>query len=163
MQETLLSALQSRFDGRSSRRTWLISILRRRMVDRLRRTDEGRAERMLDDAVKAMFDRGGTWAHRTRAWPAGGDLDELRAALVTCLDRLPVRSAEAFLLVEHDGVPVFEAAAMLGTTPGNVHVIMHRARLALRACLEQRDVAPRRGRRKERARARDQGPTKGPA
>ena len=62
VQETLLSAMKADFDGRASRRTWLVSILRRRIVDLLRRTDDGRAEQALDDAVRRIFDERGKWA-----------------------------------------------------------------------------------------------------
>lgn len=146
VQDTLLAAMEGQFDGRSSRRTWLVTILRRRLADRLRRTDDGRAEQALDDAIRTLFNERGKWARAPRRWPLerrAADADALRRALTACLDRLPPRTAEAFLLVEHEETPIPAVAELLGTTPANVHVMLHRARLALRTCLEQRDAAPR--------------------
>lgn len=148
VQDTLLAALAApeRFEGRSSVRTWLFGILRHKVIDHWRsqgRHDpraEAGVEAELERRVNGFFDRWGGWqpSAKPRAWPDGAtERSEFSEALRRCLDTLPARSAEAFLLRERHGVSVERLSQDLGTTPTNVWQILCRARVALRDCLQR--------------------------
>ena len=145
VQETFLAALRARsgFAGQSSERTWLIGILNNKVVDYLRKQareqslDQGD---LGDDELEGLlFEADGHWRHPPSAW---GDPDAVFEqqvfweALSRCLEELPVRQAQAFALCEMDGVAGTEASKVLGVTTTNMWVILHRARLRLKECLE---------------------------
>lgn len=148
VQECLLAALAAResFAGRSSERTWLIGILKRKLIDHLRRTKRERPlgesdELQSTDSVEAaVFDEKGLWKVSPAKW--GGDpgrhLDrrEFWDVFQRCLKGLPSALAEAFLLREVDQVESQEICEVLGLSPTNLWTRLHRSRLALRACLE---------------------------
>jgi RNA polymerase sigma-70 factor (ECF subfamily) len=145
VQETLLAAFKGRerFAGRSSQRTWLIGILNNKVVDYLRKQareqsldqgDLGDAE--LEDL---LFEADGHWRRPPSSW---GDPDAafeqtvFWRAFAKCLEELPMRQAQAFCLCEMDGVGGGEASKVLGVSTTNIWVILHRARLRLKECLE---------------------------
>jgi RNA polymerase sigma-70 factor (ECF subfamily) len=145
VQETLLAALRGRegFAGRSSARTWLIGILNHKVADILRRRSRERnlnqAETGDEPLEDLLFAADGHWRHPPAAW---GDPDAVLEqqtfweAFARCLETLPPRQAQAFTLCEMDGVAGAEAGKVLGITATNVWVVLHRARLRLRECLE---------------------------
>ena len=138
VQEALLAALQARrrFQGRSTVGTWLLSILRRKVVDHYREA-ASRAV-LLDDAV-AHFDNQGYWRDPPATWktpPETLEAREFLGALDGCLGSLPPPLASAFLLREMEGMEPDEICRALDVSPGNLRVRLHRARLLLRACLE---------------------------
>ena len=145
VQETLLAAMKGRerFAGRSSERTWLIGILNNKVVDYLRKQvreqslDQGD---LGDDELEGLlFEADGHWRKPPSAW---GDPDAafeqkvFWEALSRCLEELPARQAQAFSLCEMDGVGGAEAGKVLGVSTTNIWVILHRARLRLKECLE---------------------------
>jgi RNA polymerase sigma-70 factor (ECF subfamily) len=146
VQETLLAALagESGFAGRSNLRTWLTGILKHKIVDHIRRASR---ERPLDpeaDAAEsefdALFDERGHWREPPQAWenPEGAlERGEFRAVLEQCLKGLPERTAQAFLMREHLGLETPELCKELGVTPTHAWVLLYRARMALRLCLEK--------------------------
>ncbi len=144
VQDTFLAALSARgrFEGRASSRTWLVAILRRKIVDRLRR-GEGQgpgAQAGSTGAPGPLFDKSGVWINPPSRWTLPDqamESDELRAVLDDCLDRLPDQLAEPFLLREVDGLDAEEVRRSLDLTAGNLRVRLHRARLLLRGCLER--------------------------
>jgi RNA polymerase sigma-70 factor, ECF subfamily len=145
VQETLLAAMKGRgrFAGRSSERTWLISILKNKIIDFLRKqAREQSLEQgdLGDDELEGMlFKADGHWRRPPSSW---GDPEEVFdqqvfwQAFNRCLEELPVRHAQAFTLCEMDGVGGAEASKVLGVSTTNIWVILHRARLRLKECLE---------------------------
>ena len=144
VQETFLAALQARdrFAGGSSERTWLIAILKRKVVDRIRRS--AREKRVIetvadDEAMAALFERG-YWRSRPPAWPrdpqATIESREFRKALMRCLARLPEGLSHAIRLREADQLETTEICDILGITPTNLGTLLHRARARLRRCLD---------------------------
>jgi RNA polymerase sigma-70 factor (ECF subfamily) len=145
VQETLLAALKGRdnFAGRSAERTWLIGILNNKIVDYLRKQAREQSPAQADlgdeELEDLLFEADGHWRHAPSSW---GDPDaalEQKAfweALVKCLEELPARQAQAFTLCEMDGLGGAETGKVLGIPTTNVWVILHRARLRLRECLE---------------------------
>lgn len=147
VQETLLAALtaRERFAGESSLRTWLIAILRNKLADHFRRLarEAPLADDPDDDAVEAMFDDTADqhWRSPPGIWanPAGAlEQRQFWQAFTDCLKQLPPRQAQVFGLCELDGLGGEEACKVLGLSPSNLWVLMHRARLRLRQCLETR-------------------------
>ncbi len=146
VQETLLAALEARagFAGKSSHKTWLTGILKHKIIDVMRRKsreeplapNDGESEA---DAVDALFKQDGHW----RQFPAGwGDpersLEDKRfwEVFEMCSQRMPRRSARVFMMREVMGLSSEEICKALDITPTNLWVMLHRARLSLRACLE---------------------------
>jgi RNA polymerase sigma-70 factor (ECF subfamily) len=149
VQETLLAALQAKasFSGDSSPRTWLTGILKHKVIDIIRKqsrmtayTDvvaDSNDPHETPDAV--LFDARGEWAVPQANW---GDpetaLEQERFwnAFFACLDSLPPKLAKIFSLRELSGLETAELCEVLNITSSNSWVILHRARLALKACLE---------------------------
>lgn len=144
VQETLLAALKARrgFAGRSTERTWLIGILKNKLVDHLRKRSREQPVGDLadtDGGIDAMFDAGGHWKTPPSAWDNPSEALQQKqfwAILTQCLDALPTRHAQVFTVCEIDGLDNAEACKVFGIAATNVWVILHRARLRLRQCLE---------------------------
>ncbi len=149
VQETLLAALQSHrnFAGHSSERTWLIGILRHKLADHWRRI--GREAPLEnhpdtddpDDLLGHLFDaeNGDHWRAPPSHWlkpDSALEQQQFWRALSDCIDALPPVQAQAFALCEIDGVAGTEACKVLDVSPTNLWVMLHRARLRLRQCLE---------------------------
>jgi RNA polymerase sigma-70 factor (ECF subfamily) len=147
LQETFLAALKSldRFKGRSSERTWLAGILKHKILDHFRRS--GRASEGSDrgdraDVSAEWFDDDGHWK-RDEASPADWanperafEQSRFWEAMARCIGELPARTARAFTLREIDAEPTDEICKSLNVTPTNLWVMLHRARIHLRRCLE---------------------------
>jgi RNA polymerase sigma-70 factor (ECF subfamily) len=153
VQETLLAAYAGRegFRGDAAERTWLTGILRHKVLDFLRRRDrEVPLPPDMDafaDIEDTCFDARGHWQVEVRDWARperAHELDELRRVLNECIAALPERLGALFLLREVDGM---ETGALLEaleiSSANNLWVMLSRARMRLRACLEQRAIAPR--------------------
>ncbi|OYX27039.1 MAG: hypothetical protein B7Z03_14165 [Hydrogenophilales bacterium 32-62-9] len=144
VQETLLAALsaQARYAGDASPRTWLCAILKHKIVDAIRRqVREVEIPRDADgeEAVDSLFKQDGHWAEPLRPWGnphTEAELSQLRRVLDDCADRLKPAMAQVFSLREVAGMETEEICKELGITPTNCWVLLHRARLFMRQCLE---------------------------
>ena len=144
--ETLLAALAKpqSFAQRSQLRTWLVGILKHKVVDLLRQrsrevapvADDGRE----DEAMEALlFQADGHYARQPVEW--GDPEQELSSrqffeVLEACMDRLPPALGRVFLMREWLELTSEEICKELQLTPTNLYVQLHRARLRLRECLE---------------------------
>jgi len=140
VQEALVAALagEASFAGRSNLRTWLTGILKHKIVDTIRRTSR-EAPFASDEEFEALFDERGHWIEMPQAWAdpdASFEQKEFFAVLEDCLARLPAKTSQAFMLREHMGLETTDICKELSVTPTHVWVLLHRARLALRMCLE---------------------------
>jgi RNA polymerase sigma-70 factor (ECF subfamily) len=138
VQEAFLHALRSResFSGHSSERTWLVGILRHKILDRYRRSVGDRVKTV--DASE-FFDERGFWKSGPSADPAAElERGEFRRGLELCRESLPPGLAAAFTLRELDGLASDAICELLAITPANLWTRLHRARLLLKACLERR-------------------------
>jgi RNA polymerase sigma-70 factor (ECF subfamily) len=144
VQEALLAALaaRERYAGDASPRTWLTAILKHKIVDIIRRSMrevEIPRDAEGEEAVDALFQRDGHWAEPLRPWgnpESEAERGELRRVLDECADRLKPVMAQVFSLREVAGMETDEICKELGITPTNCWVLLHRARLFLRQCLE---------------------------
>jgi RNA polymerase sigma-70 factor, ECF subfamily len=146
VQEALLAALagEANYAGRSNLRTWLTGILKHKIVDTIRRASRERpaaAEDMQSMATEfdALFDESGHWEQPPDSWeqPEGAlEQKQFFRALEQCLQGLPQRTAQAFMMREHPGLDTSEICKELGITSTHCWVMLYRARMALRQCLE---------------------------
>jgi RNA polymerase sigma-70 factor, ECF subfamily len=154
VQYTLAAALAAPqgYSGRSTPRTWLHGILKHKMVDTYRRQAReplraARPEDELRDELDAMFTPSGQWREAPTAWrdpEAVLGQREFHEVLEECLACLPLNAARVFRLRELMQMEVDEIGGVLGLSSGHCHVLLHRARMRLRALLEQRwFAAPR--------------------
>lgn len=145
VQETLLAALDglAAFRGTSSEKTWLIGILKHKVVDYIRQNSRERPADHGDsseDLSDTFFDEKGSWSMKPLNW--GSDPGEMLTkkqfwqSLQRCLSDLPRRMAHAFALRELEEVEGGEISRIMGISQNNLGVVLHRARLRLRRCLE---------------------------
>lgn len=134
VQETFLAALEARFEGKSSPRTWLASILRNKAMDHFRRMKA--APVSLDD----YFPVGEHWSVDTvpHEWPhdTAADSERLHRLLALCLERLPQRLRLLVGLRYEGNKKGGQICKEMQLSTTNYWQLMHRARLQLRACIE---------------------------
>ncbi len=146
VQDTLLVAIKSfrQFDGRSSIRTWLIGILKRKIVDQFRRNEvEQRhlsAAKQPKDGLNAHRAEpsyrtdGGAWKHDPATTMESA---EFWQKFEECRRKLPAKLLSAFVLREIDQASHRDVCQQLGISASNLSVRLYRARLAMRQCLER--------------------------
>jgi RNA polymerase sigma-70 factor (ECF subfamily) len=147
VQETLLAAIQGAagFAGQSTVRTWLVGILKHKIVDSIRksvREQPGGFPAAPDSGedLDAFFADDGHFAAPPEEWATPErSLEERRFfdALERCLQSLPRKTASAFTMRELMGLDTEEICKELGISASNCWVMLYRARMSLRACLEQ--------------------------
>lgn len=147
VQNTLLAALEGveQFAGQSSVQTWLIGILKFKIIDLLREQQHWQQvpdEAELDNSVGEddLFTAAGHWAHTPVAWrDPSRELDnkQLRLLIDACLNRLPRRMAQLFWLRELNDEPAESVCSSLGISSANMYQLLFRARQTLRVCLSE--------------------------
>lgn len=154
VQEALTAAIRDaeKFRSEAALKTWVIAILKHKIADILRQR-QGRpllASELTegdDPIVRVLFDQRGMWrdAARPASWenPESGIHDrQLLAVFDACLNKLPAQQGRVFLMREVVGLDTAEICREIDISPTNLRVILHRARLALRSCLEQNGMQP---------------------
>lgn len=149
VQETLLAALQARdgFAGNASQRTWLTGILKRKIADLIhKRSRETPFEHVAEDShddsdelTACLFDKRGEWVVPQRSWGNPSAMLEQQRfweAFTRCFDGLSPKLSTAFSLREFSGLTIDELCETLNISPSNCSVMLYRARLALKECLE---------------------------
>ena len=147
VQETLLAALKARdgFDGRSTVKTWLTGILKHKCIDAVRRASResplpGEDADSAAAEFDALFDERDHWREHPKPWedPDGAlQQKQFLQVLEACLAGLPARTAQVFMLREHAGLETDEICEQLSITSNHCWVLLYRARMALRMCLEK--------------------------
>ena len=142
VQEALLAALagEAGFGGRSNLRTWLTGILKHKIVDAIRRMSRETTALPDDNELDALFDERGHWIEMPRAWDdpdTSLEQKQFFAALEECLGRLPGKTAQVFMMREHLGYETGDICKEVGVTATHCWVLLYRARVALRECLQQ--------------------------
>ncbi|MGP1684507.1 MAG: RNA polymerase factor sigma-70, partial [Giesbergeria sp.] len=149
VQEALMGALKnaSAFRGRAALKTWVFAILKNKIADALRRKKRlGEASALMQDRdeqenLDELFNARGFWEpdNRPAAW--GNPQEALHQnqfwkVFEICLEALPGQQARVFMMREYIELDSNEICAAVGISTSNLNVIMHRARLRLRECLE---------------------------
>lgn len=144
VQDTILAALSQgqRFEGRSQLRTWLTAILKHKIIDLVRSRGRGLPANALslddDGSGNAAFTPQGTWAEPAADWglpEAALESQQFWRVYQECCRRMPERHALVFSMREVMDLSSQEICKELDITPSNLHVILFRARLSLRACM----------------------------
>lgn len=148
VQEALAAALSNRksFDNRSRLKTWVFGILKNKIVDIIRervRSPSFAPEEIPEHAYDDLFDENGHWQEDARPgdW---GDPEKIASnrqfwvVFEICLNRLPENAARIFMMREMLGLETAEICKELGISSTNCWVVLHRARMGLRLCLEER-------------------------
>lgn len=146
VQDALLAAMKARedFAGRSTVRTWLIGILRHKILDyhRGKARDDLKTEfRVSAEYVAEQFGEKGLWAATPARWRRRPDDaisdQEFWEVYIRCLRALTPRMMWAFSAREIHGTSTEEICKMLAVSATNVWTLLHRARTRLRRCLER--------------------------
>ena len=147
VQDTLLAAVQgaSGFSGKSSLKTWLTGILKHKIVDVIRRRSREPVFATLEDECQlddfdALFDETGHWENPPAEWgdPEGAlSRQQFMNIMDFCLEKLPPNTARVFMMREVMELDSDEICRELSITATNLWVMLYRARMALRQCLEQ--------------------------
>jgi RNA polymerase sigma-70 factor (ECF subfamily) len=139
VQETLISALRSadEYRGDCEERTWLIGILKRRIVDSFRKKARRPQE---SDVDLRFFDEDLNWRSPNSSWPDSPEelLEnaEFIACFESCLEKVPESLAEPFRLREQSGVEAEDICSRMEISTTNLSTRLYRARMLLRKCLE---------------------------
>lgn len=158
VQETFLSALKAQhtYRGESTEKTWLVGILKHKIIDTFRK----RAREIPESEVTLPFEQeglfyeahedwAGHWKVETRPanwsnanWKntplAAAEESDFQRVFQFCFGKLPERVGLAFAMKEIDDLESKEICATLDITEANLWVMLHRARMHLRRCLELR-------------------------
>jgi len=154
VQETFLAALKAapNFAGQSSERTWLTGILKHKIIDHMRKNYREKPVSALqgeDADTDQFFDQAGHLKAMPSGWlPEPDELLEKKEFWETfrhCKEKLPKTTHEAFTLREIEKLDSKNICSILNISTSNYWVLMHRARLQLRQCLEENWFAPPEG------------------
>ena len=147
VQETFLSALENvhQFQGKSSEQTWLTAILKYKIIDVYRKRNSGlRTQRMEEEPEVEFFEEGnGHWKELYSPRPMEIESadplanKELAMILKKCLQKLPALWLSIFTMKHMDDAATDAICEELKVTPSNFWVIIHRAKLNLRACIQR--------------------------
>jgi len=142
VQDTWMGVVRGidRFEGRSSFKTWLFRILANRARSAHAQEQDHAPLESLHAVDPLRFDAQGQWADPLDRWTEDSD-DRLDAAtwapvLKTGLDDIPPRQRQVLLLRDVEGLSSDQACAVLGISPGNQRILLHRGRTRLREILE---------------------------
>lgn len=150
VQEAMLAALEAadRFAERARLKTWVFSILRNKIVDIIRRRAREPncepAENEIDeDDFAPLYAANGHWQPATQPATWGNPEKAFEnmsfwAVLEACLNGLPPATARVFMMREMLGLETDEICRELSMTANHCWVVLHRARMSLRFCLDQK-------------------------
>jgi RNA polymerase sigma-70 factor (TIGR02943 family) len=151
VQEALIGALRNAksFGGRAALKTWVFAILKNKIADVLRQKQRLIDASSLmhedeeDEDFSALFDKKGFWQTDERPVAWGNPEESFREGqfwrvFEACLENLPGKQARVFMMREFVELDSHEICATVGITVSNLNVMLHRARIRLRECLENR-------------------------
>lgn len=150
VQETLVSALSkiSQFNNKSQLKTWVFKILKNKIIDliRIRQRSSSVAinvDEIPESAFDDLFDENGKWQEdmQPKDWNCpekSFTRSQFWEVFEMCLTRLPENTARIFMMREMLGFETEEICKELSVSSANCWVILHRARMGLRLCLNEK-------------------------
>ena len=145
VQETFLSGLKSakNYKGTAAERTWLIAILKRKVIDHYRKINSNKGKAEVRINYSDQSDSTGDWLEEQVADPFSTlendaiENDELGLAIQECISQLPKKQSEVFVMKTIRGLSTDDICNELGINPSNLWVMVHRARTNLMGCLNE--------------------------
>ena len=148
VQETLLAAFDhgATFSGKSEYKSWLVGILKHKIIDVIRKRSREQSLTVDEDAsesemIEGMFEAEGQWHRLPASWgnPEKSLEDKKFWEIFDrCLELMPARTARVFTMREVMELTSDDICKELAISQTNLWVLLHRARLSLRGCLETR-------------------------
>ena len=146
VQETFFSGIKGKdnFRGQAAERTWLVSILKRKIIDHYRKINSAKGKKEVRMNFYEEGEKKGSWLEERvpQSWDNEAEKKienaELKLALESCIDNLPEKHRMVFMLKTVQNYDTEEICNELDITPSNLWVIIHRARLQLRNCMEKK-------------------------
>ena len=144
VQDTFFAGLKSakNFQGKASERTWLVSILKRKIIDYYRKINSKKGQAEVRMSFYEDGENEGSWLEERvpQSWDNASEKkienEELRNQLELCINKLPEKYAMVFRMKTVQEFENEEICKELGITSSNLWVIIHRARTQLRKCME---------------------------
>lgn len=154
VQDTLMAVFESeaRRRGDASLSTWATSILKNKIADWYRAPARRRMVQLADDdaqlgdGIHALFDADGAYTDPVPPWQQPDNQAEARqmmGVLDGCMKALPVQTGRVFMMREWLGFETAEIAERLGLSADNCRQLLHRARMGLRGCMQQKWIGAR--------------------
>ncbi|MEE9363192.1 MAG: sigma-70 family RNA polymerase sigma factor [Cellulophaga sp.] len=145
VQETFFAGLKSaeNYKGTAAERTWLIAILKRKVIDHYRKINSIKGKAEVRMSYSSHSDSDGDWLEEQIADPYS-ELDnsaienkELGLAIQECISKLPKKQSMVFTMKTIQGITTEDICKELNINPSNLWVMIHRARTSLMGCLNQ--------------------------
>ncbi len=151
VQETFISAIRAKdsFNRESSVKTWLVAILKNKIIDYYRKRDvlKDTTSYLASTEVQfsdSFFEPGtGHWlresspGHWSDAADSSVNQEEFSAVLQQCVDKMPTKLAPVFIAKFFDDEDSETICKVHNISPSNYWVIIHRAKVLIRSCLEK--------------------------
>ncbi len=145
VQETFFAGLKSakNFQGQAAERTWLIAILKRKVIDHYRKINSNKGKAEVRLSYNTNSDSDGDWLEEQIADPLSNlessimENEELGLAIQECISKLPKKQSLVFTMKTIQGIETEDICKELGINPSNLWVMIHRARTSLMDCLNQ--------------------------
>ena len=145
VQETFLAGLKSakNFQGAAAERTWLIAILKRKVIDYYRKINSKKGKAEVRMTYSNQNDSAGDWLEENVADPFSIlendeiENEELGLAIQECIAKLPKKQSSVFVMKTIQGFSTEDICNELGINPSNLWVMVHRARTSLMGCLNE--------------------------
>jgi RNA polymerase sigma-70 factor (ECF subfamily) len=146
VQDTFLSALRGLkdFRGEASEKNWLFTILKNKIIDYYRKKGSAIviAEADTSDSNDEWFNESGMWRENKRPneWKDPENLaeqKEFQKVINQCKEHLKEMQQQVFILKYLEDQDSDKICKVLGITPSNYWVLIHRARLQMRDCIEK--------------------------
>ena len=145
VQETFFAGLKSakNYKGDAAERTWLIAILKRKVIDHYRKINSNKGKAEVRINYSSSSDSEGDWLEEQVADPFSNmgtsaiENQELGLAIQGCISKLPKKQSLVFTMKTVQGVSTEDICNELGINPSNLWVMIHRARTALMDCLNK--------------------------
>ncbi|QWX85724.1 sigma-70 family RNA polymerase sigma factor [Cellulophaga sp. HaHaR_3_176] len=145
VQETFFAGLKSakNFKGEAAERTWLIAILKRKVIDYYRKINSNKGKAEVRMNYSSSSDSEGDWLEEQVADPFSMlendaiENEELGLAIQSCISNLPKKQSQVFMMKTVQGISTEDICNELGINPSNLWVMIHRSRTNLMNCLNQ--------------------------
>ena len=145
VQETFFAGLKSakNYKGTAAERTWLIAILKRKVIDHYRKINSKKGKAEVRMNYSSQNDTDGDWLEEQVADPLSIlendeiENEELGLAIQDCISKLPKKQSLVFTMKTIQGMSTEDICKELGINPSNLWVMIHRSRTALMSCLNQ--------------------------